>query len=75
MVNRVVMTKLTEEEHSKLLDVCNREGCTSSHLIRDAIMKRIDSQEKSTEKELRPTQKLAKELRIKSQGEKIDEDN
>ena len=70
MVNRVVTTKLTKEEYSKLPDVCKREGCTSSHLIKDAIMKRIDSREKSTEKEQTPTQKFAKELRIKSQGKR-----
>jgi len=42
MVNRVVATKLTEEEHTKLLDACNTEGCTPSSLLRDAILKRIE---------------------------------
>jgi len=41
MVNRVVATKLTEEEHSKLLDLCNTQGCTPSALLKEAIMKRI----------------------------------
>ena len=44
MVNRVVATKLTEEEHTKLLDACNTEGCTPSSLLRDAILKRIESE-------------------------------
>ena len=31
MVNKVVVTKLTEEEHSKLLDVCNKEALLHQH--------------------------------------------
>ena len=46
MVNRVVATKLTEDEHTKLLDACNTEGCSPSSLIRDAILKRIESEPK-----------------------------
>ena len=41
MVNRVVATKLTEEEHSKLLDFCNTQGCTPSALLKEAIMERL----------------------------------
>jgi len=44
MVNKVVATKLTEDEHSKLLDACNTEGCSPSSLIRDAILKRIETE-------------------------------
>ena len=39
---RVVSTKLTEEEHSKLLDACNREGCSPSALIKQAIIEKIE---------------------------------
>ena len=46
MVNRVVATKLTEEEHTKLLDECTRQGCTPSALIKEAIMAKIEPQEK-----------------------------
>jgi len=67
MVNRVVATKLSEEEHNKLLDVCNREGCTPSFLIKDAIMKRIDIEEKPVEKELTPVQKLAQALEMEQE--------
>jgi len=42
MVYRVVSTKLTEEEHSKLLDECNRKGCTPSNLIKNAVLKELD---------------------------------
>jgi len=41
MVNRVVATKLSEEEHSKLLDLCNTQGCTPSAFLKEAIMERI----------------------------------
>ena len=50
MVNRVVATKLSEEEHTKLLDECSRQGCTPSALIKEAIMAKIDVQEKAVEK-------------------------
>ena len=46
MVNQVVATKLTEEEHTKLLDTCKTEGCSPSSLILDAILKRIESEPK-----------------------------
>lgn len=67
---RVVSTKLTEEEHSRLLDVCNIVGCSSSELIRDAIIKIINLEQKTAEKEFNPVQILAKELNIKSQQAK-----
>ena len=46
MVNQVVATKLTEEEHTKLLDTCKTERCSPSSLILDAILKRIESEPK-----------------------------
>ena len=45
MVYRVVSTKLTEEEHTRLLDICNKQGCTPSALIKDAIIKKISEKE------------------------------
>ena len=42
---RVVSTKLTEEEHSKLLDVCSKKGCTPSALVKEAIMEKIQPHE------------------------------
>lgn len=47
---RVVSTKLTEEEHSKLLDECNSKGCTASNLIKEAILEKIGLKEKQEEK-------------------------
>lgn len=63
---RVVSTKLTEEEHGKLLDVCNVRGCPPSALIRDAIMKIINSEHKMAQK-VDPTQASTKESSTKSQ--------
>ena len=50
MVNRVVATKLTEEEHTRFLDVCNQEGCTPSALIKKAILREIEEPTKEEEK-------------------------
>ena len=66
MVYKVVATKLTEEEHTKLLDVCNREGCTPSNLIKDAIMKRLNPEEKPPEKESELA-KLVRRINLKKE--------
>jgi len=44
-MQKVVSTKLTEDEHAKLLDVCNTQGCTPSSFIKQAIMEKIDQKE------------------------------
>ena len=46
MVNRVVSTKLTEEEHSKILEICNDNGITVSRLLKRALLDRIKKEEK-----------------------------
>lgn len=46
MVNRVVATKLTDEEHTKLLDACNTEGCTPSEFIKRAILASVGPEKK-----------------------------
>ena len=65
MVDRVVSTKLTEEEHDKLLDACNREGCTPSSLIKDAIMKRISLQDRPTETKPKNLSELLRRMAAK----------
>ena len=45
MVYRVVSTKLTEEEHGRLLDICNRNGCTPSSYIKQAVLDHIEAEE------------------------------
>ena len=46
MVNRVVSTKLTEEEHKKLIDECNKRGCSQAELLRASIKEIIQPEEK-----------------------------
>ena len=57
MVNRVIGTKLSEEQHTKFMDLCNTKGCTSSELLREFINEKIESQE-STEK-IKPSESKA----------------
>ena len=61
MINRTVATKLNDDEHSKLIAECNRLGVTSSALMKESIMEKIEpkeivsetiSNEKLTKKEL-----------------------
>jgi len=47
MVNRVVSTKLTEDEHEKLLDECNKRGCSQTELLREAIQEIIQPEKKN----------------------------
>jgi len=63
---RVVSTKLSEEEHDRLLDVCNVVGCPPSALIRQAIMKIINSEQRPVQK-ADPMRTSVRELIIKSQ--------
>ena len=45
MVNRVVSTKLTEDEHEKLVGECNRRGCSQTELLRESIKEIIKPEE------------------------------
>ena len=47
MVYRVVSTKLTEEEHNRLLDICNRNVCTPSSYIKQAVLGYVEAEEDS----------------------------
>jgi len=51
-MQKVVSTKLTEDEHTKLLDMCSTQGCTPSSLIKQAIMEKIDQKEETKSNEL-----------------------
>lgn len=46
MVNRTVATKLTEEEHEKFIDACNKKGCTPSVFLRESINERINNEKR-----------------------------
>lgn len=60
MVNRVVSTKLTEEEHEKLIDECNKRGCSQAEFVRESIKKIIQPEVKELSME-----ELRKALGIK----------
>jgi len=62
-MQKVVSTKLTEEEHAKLLDICNTQGCTPSSLIKQAILEKIDQKE-VTESNMFSNEDLQKILRL-----------
>jgi len=49
MVYRVVSTKLTEEEHTKFLDFCNKKGNSPSAIIKQAILKSMEEKPKRIE--------------------------
>lgn len=55
MVYQVISTKLTEEEHTKLLDACNVKDHTLFAFLKKTIMKNTEHQNappKKTKKEL-----------------------
>lgn len=49
MVYQVISTKLTEEEHTKLLDACNVKGCTP-FALKETIMEKTEHQNVSPKK-------------------------
>ena len=52
MVNRVVATKLSEEEHALFLDACNQEGCTPSAFIKKSILEKVIPEEKKDNEDM-----------------------
>jgi len=46
MVNRVVSTKMTEEEHGKIVELCNDIGISVSAMVKQAIRDRMKKEEK-----------------------------
>jgi hypothetical protein len=64
MVYRVVSTKLSEEEHSALLDECGTLGLTPSTFVRNAIVEALKKQEPSF-----PADKVNEEKRVTAQTE------
>jgi len=45
MVSHVISTKLNEEEHKKLLEFCNKKGCTTYDFVKNSIIESMDSNE------------------------------
>ena len=74
MVNRVVATKLTDEEHNKLLDACNKEGCTPSSFIKNALLEKImPRQEKSEDLSSDEVRKFIGITKVSKSNEAIQE--
>ena len=49
MVYKVVSTKLTEEEHTKFLEFCNKKGISPSAMIKQVILTSMEQEPKNTE--------------------------
>jgi len=50
MALRVISTKLTEEQYSKITQVCNNAGCTLSAFLKECVMGLVDKEGKVAEK-------------------------
>ncbi len=55
MALRVISTKLTEEQYSKITQVCNNAGCTLSAFLKECVMDLVDKEGKITEKSVEGT--------------------
>ncbi len=44
MVYKVVSTKLTEEEHTKFLEFCNKKGNSPSAMIKQTILTSMEQE-------------------------------
>ncbi len=55
MALRVISTKLSEEQYSKITQVCNNAGCTLSAFLKECVMGLVNKEEKITEKPVEET--------------------
>ncbi len=55
MALRVISTKLTEEQYSKITQVCNNAGCTLSAFLKECVMGLVDKEGKVTENPVEET--------------------
>lgn len=47
MANRVVSTKLNEEEHKKILKICDDKGITVSKLLKKTLLESINEEKQN----------------------------
>ena len=64
MVYKVVSTKLTEDEHTKFLDFCNKKGISPFAFIKESIFNQMEKQEKNESEEF-SIEEFRKELGLK----------
>ena len=55
MVLRVISTKLSEEEYSKITQVCNNAGCTLSAFLKECVMELVGKEGNKIEKPIDET--------------------
>jgi hypothetical protein len=55
MALRVISTKLSEEQYSKITQVCNNAGCTLSAFLKECVMGLIDKEGNKVEKPIDET--------------------
>lgn len=55
MALRVISTKLTEEEHGRITQICNETGCTLSSLLKQCVMDWVDKEANKIQKPLEET--------------------
>ena len=55
MALRVVSTKLSEEQYSKITKICNDAGCTLSAFLKECVMDLVDKESKHIEKPIEET--------------------
>ena len=48
MATRVVSTKLNEEEHRRIMEICNNRGITVSKLLKKTLLERIREEKQKT---------------------------
>ncbi len=52
---RVISTKLTEEEHGRVTEICNKSECSLSALLKQTIMDFVDREIKKLDKPVQAT--------------------
>lgn len=50
MALRVISTKLSEEQYSKITQICNNAGCTLSAFLKECVMDLVDKEGSTIEK-------------------------
>jgi hypothetical protein len=55
MALRVISTKLSEEQYSKITQVCNNAGCTLSAFLKECVMGLVDKEGNKVEKPIDET--------------------
>jgi len=55
MALRVISTKLTEEQYSKITQVCNNAGCTLSAFLKESVMDLVGKEGNVIEKPVEET--------------------